>query len=114
VVDDEPRILTFIRVKMALAGYDVITTTMGQEAPELVRSQKPDVLLLDVLLGSVSGLDVLDRIRTFSQIPVIILTGKSFIADEALRLGANDYIAKPFDPEKLVEKVRNILDRRES
>lgn len=112
VVDDEPRILRFVRVKMNLAGYEVITTTSGQDALELTQKQKPDIVLLDLLMVPLSGFDVLERLRTFSKVPVIVFTGKHLAADEVPRLGANDFIAKPFDPEELVRKVKNILDYR--
>jgi two-component system KDP operon response regulator KdpE len=69
---------------------------------------------LDILMVPMSGFEVLDKLRTFSQVPVIVFTGRSFIADKALEFGANDYIAKPFDPEELVKKIRNVLDHREA
>lgn len=109
VVDDEPRIVKVLRIKLSLSGYDVITTTSGAEAIELVRTHEPDIMLLDILMPDVTGMDVLDRVRSFSQIPVIVFTGRPEIARFAKRFGANDYIAKPFDPDALVEKIRLIL-----
>ena len=109
VVDDEPGIGNFLRVKLRLAGYDIITTTSGAEAIDLVRTQQPDVMLLDILMPDVTGMDVLERVRTFSQVPVIVFTGRPDIASFASKLGANDYIAKPFDPDQLVEKIRSVL-----
>jgi DNA-binding response OmpR family regulator len=109
VVDDEPGIGNFLRIKLSLAGYDIITTTSGAEAIEIVRAEKFDVILLDVLMPDVTGLDVLDRVRTFSHVPIIIFTGRPDIAEFASKLGANDYIAKPFDPDLLVEKIKSVL-----
>ncbi len=109
VVDDEPSIGKVLRIKLGLSGYEVITTTSGAEAVELVRTQEPDVMLLDVLMPGVSGMDVLERVRVFSKVPVIIFTGRPDIVQIALKLGANDYIAKPFDPDLLVDKIRVVL-----
>ena len=61
-----------------------------------------------------SGLEVLDKLRTFSQVPVIVFTGQRFIADQAIKMGATDYIAKPFDPDELVRKIKGIWDHRKA
>jgi two-component system KDP operon response regulator KdpE len=114
VVDDERDILNFIRVKLTSVGYEVLTTTNGQEALEWLQKEKFDIVLLDILMETVSGFEVLDKLRTFSQVPVIVFTRQSFIADLALKMGASDYIAKPFDPEELVRKIKGILDHRET
>jgi two-component system, OmpR family, response regulator RpaB len=110
VVDDEPGIGKVLRIKLGLSGYKVITTTNGAEAVELVRTHKPDVMLLDVLMPDVTGMDVLERVRTFSQVPIIVFTGRPDIAQFALKLGANGYIAKPFNPDLLVDKIRLVLN----
>ena len=110
VVDDEPRIGNILRIKLGLAGYDVITTTSGAEAIELVRTQEPDIILLDILMPDVTGMDVLDRVRTFSQVPIVIFTSHPDIAQFAQKLGSTDYIAKPFNPDLLVEKIESILN----
>ncbi len=65
-------------------------------------------------MGTMSGSEGLDRLRKFSQVPVIVFTGQSFIADQAVKMGAIDYITKPFDPEELAKKIRNALDHRET
>ena len=110
VVDDEPRIGKVLRVKLGLAGYDVITTTSGAEAIDLVKTREPDIMLLDVMMPDVTGMDVLDRVRSFSQVPVIVFTGSPDIARFAREFGADDCIAKPFDPDVLVEKIGSILN----
>lgn len=114
VVDDEPRILHFIRVNLSQSGYDVIATTSGEEALHLLESKKPDIMLLDILMIPMSGFDVLSQLRTFSRLPVIVFTGRDDIASTALREGANDYIAKPFNTEELIKKIRDILEKPET
>jgi DNA-binding response OmpR family regulator len=109
IVDDEPGIVKVLGIKLRLSGYDVITTLSGAEAIELVRSEKPDVMLLDILMPDVTGMDVLDQVRTFSQVPTIVFTGRPEIAQFAVRLGANDYIAKPLNPDRLVDKIESVL-----
>ncbi len=111
VVDDEPRIGNILRIKLRLSGYDVITTTSGAEAIEIIRTQKPDIVLLDIVMPGVTGLDVLDRVRTFSQVPIVVFTARRDIAEITLKKGANDSIAKPFDPEQLVTKIESVLNK---
>ncbi len=113
VVDDEPGIGKVLRIRLGLSGYEVTTTTSGAEAIELVRTQEPDVVLLDIVMPDVNGFEVLDRVRKFSQVPVIVFTGRSEIAQFALNLGANDTIIKPLDPDLLEEKIRRVLGGNE-
>lgn len=110
MVDDEPGIVNFLCIKLRSAGFDVITTTSGAEAIDLVRNQEPDIILLDVLMPDVNGMDVLNRVRTFSEVPIIVFTGYSEVARLALKLGANDYIDKPFNPDFLVQKIGSIIN----
>jgi DNA-binding response OmpR family regulator len=109
VVDDEPGIRDFLRIKLGLHGYDVITATSGAEAIDITRTQEPDVVLCDVLMPDVSGMDVVDRVRTLSQVPIIIFTGGPGVFEFAKKLGANDYIAKPFNSDILVDKIESVL-----
>jgi len=109
VVDDEPGIGRVLHIKLGLSGYEVVITTSGTEAIELVRTQEPDIILLDILMPGVTGMDVIHQVRTFSQIPIIIFTGRPDMAQFAVNLGANDYIAKPFNPDLLVEKIGIVL-----
>lgn len=113
VVDDEPGILHFVQASLSLAGYDVIVTTNGADALNLVRTENPDIMLLDILMVPMTGFDVLEKLRTFSQMPVIVFTARSFIAEQSLQAGANDYIAKPFRPEELQRKIKTVLDAAE-
>jgi two-component system response regulator VicR len=109
VVDNEPGILNFVRIKLRLAGYEVITTTSGEEVLKLAEKEKPDIMLVDVLMQPLTGLDVLTRLRTFSQLPVIVFTGNDRVVSMALQEGANDFIAKPFNADILVEKIKSCL-----
>lgn len=111
VVDDEPGILALVDTILGLAGYDVVTTQSGEEALALVRSDEPDLVLLDIVMVPVTGFDVLDRLRTFSRVPVIVFTAQSAIAEKAQKFGANDWIAKPFNPDVLLEKIQHLLDQ---
>ena len=109
IVDDEPQIGKIFGLKLKLANYVVTTTTSGAEAIELIRTQTFDVVLLDVFMPDVTGLDVLEKVRTFSQIPVILFTARADIFEIAKRYGANDYISKPLNPDHLIEKIKNVI-----
>ncbi len=110
VVDDEPGVLRFTSVCLTVAGYEVITTTSGEEALKLVESAKPDIMLLDVLMTPLTGFDVLEKLRAFSNLPVIIFTARNDIGAQALKEGANGFIAKPFRPEQLLQKIEDTLN----
>ncbi len=110
VIDDESGVLRFVRISLSAAGYEVITTTNGEEGLKLVESAKPDIMLLDILMMPLTGLDVLVRLREFSQIPVVVFTAKSDLGEKAIEEGANGFIAKPFLPEQLVSKIEDTLD----
>jgi two-component system, OmpR family, alkaline phosphatase synthesis response regulator PhoP len=109
IVDDEPKIGKIFGLQLKLAGYDVQSTTSGANAIDLVRREHFDVLLLDLMMPGVTGLDVLSEVRKFSRVPVILFTGRDDIFEIARRQGANDYIAKPLDPDLLVEKIKSLL-----
>ncbi|MBI2851462.1 MAG: response regulator [Chloroflexi bacterium] len=112
VVDDEPGILRFVRTILDLAGYDVITTTSGEESLQLAQSQPVDIIILDILMQPLSGFDVLEKLRTFSKVPVIVFTAQREIAEAALKEGADGYIEKPFRPEQLTRKIQDVLDKQ--
>jgi DNA-binding response OmpR family regulator len=114
IVDDQPQIGRVFGLKLRYAGYDVVSTTSGAEAIELVRAQNFDVMLLDVLMPNVTGMDVLVEVRTFSQIPIILFTARADFFETAKRFGANDYVSKPLDPDYLVEKIKAVLDKNDS
>ncbi len=116
VVDDEPRMIGFIRMNLELEGFQVIEATDGVRALEAVRTQLPDVVLLDVMMPNLDGFETLRMLREFSSLPVIMLTAKGEEDDKVkgLELGADDYITKPFGPRELSSRIRAVLRRAES
>ena len=106
VVDDEPRIVNFVRMNLELEGCRVIAANNGREALERVRHNLPDIVLLDVMMPGMDGFEVLRRLRQFSSVPVIVLTAKDEPDDRirGLELGADDYIGKPFEHRELVSQ----------
>jgi two-component system KDP operon response regulator KdpE len=109
VVDDHPRVLRFIEIDLKLRRFEVVTTTSGEEALELVKSKKPDIMLLDIIMPGMDGFEVLRRLRAFSQLPVIAFSASHGNHDDALRLGANAFITKPFHPDTMVRRIEAFL-----
>jgi two-component system KDP operon response regulator KdpE len=116
VVDDEPRMIGFIRMNLELEGFQVIEATDGIRALEAIRTQLPDIVLLDVMMPNLDGFETLRMLREFSNLPVIMLTAKGEEDDKVkgLELGADDYITKPFGPRELSSRIRAVLRRAES
>ncbi|HUT68856.1 MAG TPA: response regulator transcription factor [Dehalococcoidales bacterium] len=113
VVDDEVRILNFLVSKLKASGYDVLTASNGLEGMEQVKAQEPDLIVLDILMPKMDGLEMLKEMRSFSAVPVIILTAKGTDPDRirGLQLGADDYLPKPFNPDELVARIEAIRRR---
>jgi DNA-binding response OmpR family regulator len=113
VVDDEPRMIRFIRMNLELEGYQVIEAANGQEALEQVRRHLPDLVIMDVMMPKMDGFEALSLLREISTVPVILLTVRSDEEDRVhgLELGADDYITKPFSPRELVSRSRAVLRR---
>jgi DNA-binding response OmpR family regulator len=116
VVDDEPRMIHFIRLNLDHDGYEVIEATSGAEALELLRDRMPDLILLDVMMPDMDGFETLQLLREISTVPVIMLTAKGEEEDRVrgLELGADDYITKPFSPREMVSRVRAVIRRTET
>jgi two-component system KDP operon response regulator KdpE len=116
VVDDEERMVRFIRLNLEHDGFRVIEANNGAQAINKMRAQLPDLILLDVMMPDLDGFEVLRIVREVSSVPVIMLTAKSEEDDRVrgLELGADDYITKPFSPRELVSRVRAVLRRTES
>jgi DNA-binding response OmpR family regulator len=112
IVDDDVRILRFIGASLRLNGYDVITTTCGEEALKLAESEKPNIMLLDVLMPIMDGFEVLRRLRAASDLPVIAISAHASSAETALSLGANNFLSKPFMPDELIRRIKVLLDHR--
>jgi len=115
VVDDEERILNFLRSKLKASGYEVFTANNGVEGLEQAQAQEPDLIVLDLLMPKMDGLEMLKQLRSFSAVPVIILTAKGADADiiKGLQLGADDYLPKPFNPDELVARIEAVRRRLE-
>ena len=115
VVDDEPRYLALVQINLETAGYSVITAMDGQQAVDAVAAEKPDIVLLDVMMPVMDGFTACERIREFSSVPIIILTAKGEERDRVrgLDAGADDYIVKPFSAQELLARVRAVLRRAE-
>lgn len=115
-VDDEQRMVRFIQLNLEQDGFQVITAFNGKEALEQVRTQLPDLILLDIMMPDLNGFEVLRKIREVSTVPVIMLTAKGEEDDriQGLELGADDYITKPFSPRELVSRIRAVLRRTKS
>jgi len=114
-VDDEIRMIGFIRMNLELEGYQVVEAHNGLEALEAIRTKLPDVVLLDVMMPDLDGFETLRMLREFSTIPVIMLTAKGEENDKVygLELGADDYITKPFGPRELSSRIKAVLRRAE-
>jgi two-component system phosphate regulon response regulator PhoB len=118
VVDDEPDAVELIRFNLRSAGYEVFTAVDGQEALKKARVALPDLIVLDIMLPEVDGMEVCKILRrdpATASIPIIMLTAKAAEIDRVLglELGADDYITKPFSPRELVLRVKNTLRRRQ-
>ena len=109
VVDDQPKVLRFIEIDLKLRGFEVITTTSGEKALELVKTAEPDIMLLDIIMPGIDGIEVLRQLRTFSELPVIAFSASPVNQNDAIRNGANGYMKKPFQPEDMAAKINSLL-----
>ncbi len=119
VVDDEPDAVELVSFNLKAAGYEVVTADDGNEAIKRARQHAPDLVLLDVMLPEVDGLEVCKLLRrdpVTSGVPIIMLTAKAAEIDRVLglELGADDYMTKPFSPRELILRVKNLLKRRQA
>jgi two-component system KDP operon response regulator KdpE len=112
-VDDEAGILRLIKLELSSQGFRVVVANDGEEALRMAEQQRPDIVVLDIVMPDMSGLEVMRRLRERSSIPVILLTAKDHDEDKVrgLELGADDYLVKPFNPEELSARVRAVLRR---
>lgn len=116
VVDDEERMVRFIRLNLEHDGFHVVDAFNGKQALERLRDETPDLVLLDVMMPDLDGFEVLRMIREISNVPVIMLTARGDEDDRVrgLELGADDYITKPFSPREMVSRVKAVLRRTEA
>jgi DNA-binding response OmpR family regulator len=113
VADDEMLYQHLLRVNLEKEGYEVVTASNGEEALDLVTSRHPDLVVLDIMMPKLDGISACERIRQFSNVPIIMLTARSEEQDRVrgLNVGADDYIVKPFSATELVARVRAVLRR---
>lgn len=111
--DDDPQLLRLVTRNLQLEGYDVMAASDGQQALEQIEAHVPDLVLLDVMMPRMDGFAVLQRVREYSAVPVIIVTARGQDQDKirGLDLGADDYLTKPFNVDELVARVRAVLRR---
>ena len=115
IVDDEKPISDIIKFNMTKEGYEVVTAFNGREAIELFEAEKPDIIILDLMLPEIDGLEVAKTIRKTSSVPIILLSAKDSEFDKVigLELGADDYVTKPFSNRELQARVKALLRRSE-
>ena len=113
IVDDDPGIVKVVRAYLEQAGYDVLAAYDGKKAMQIARHDRPDVVILDLMLPEMDGWDVCRALRKESDVPIIMLTARVEESDKlvGLELGADDYVTKPFSPRELVARVRSVLRR---
>ena len=115
VVDDDPKITQLLRRTLSIEGYNVHTADSGASGLDAARSHEPDLVILDVLMPGMDGLEVCRRLRASSDTPILMLTAKDEVGDrvQGLDSGADDYVVKPFALEELLARVRALLRRHE-
>jgi DNA-binding response OmpR family regulator len=118
VVDDEIYIVHILEFTLTMEGYDVITAADGEEALRKVQEERPDLVVLDIMMPHMDGYEVCRRLRQDEEsrsTPVVLLSAKGRPIDRetGLEVGADDYIVKPFSPRRLLEKIKDLLQRQE-
>jgi two-component system KDP operon response regulator KdpE len=113
IVDDEPQILRALRINLLARQYDVVIAKDGTEALRQVRAERPDLVILDLGLPDVDGVEVIRTLRTWSPVPIVVLSGRADSKNkvDALDAGADDYVTKPFSVEELLARVRAVTRR---
>jgi len=121
VVDDDPVIMRLLEVNFEMEGYTVVTATDGQQALDEIAKQPPDLVVCDIMMPVVNGLEVVETLRrsgdqALEGLPVILLSAKAQASEvqKGLDAGADDYITKPFDPLELIERVQALLQASQS
>jgi OmpR family response regulator RpaB len=113
VADDEVSIRQIVEARLKMTGYDVITASDGMEALELIKNENPSLIVLDIMMPKMDGLQVCREVRKNLTTPIIMLTAKGDVIDriQALELGADDYVVKPFSPRELEARIKAVLRR---
>lgn len=118
IVDDEKDLVSLVSLHMKMAGYEVLTASNGEKALAVAQEEKPDLIILDLMLPKIDGWEVCRRLRQdpeIKNVPVIMLTARAEIKDKlkGFEAGADDYVTKPFSPRELVSRVKRVLARAE-
>ena len=115
VVDDDPEIVNFVRRGLAYEGYEVDTAADGSEALAKAREKEPDLVILDIMMPGIDGIETSKRLRQGGDVPILMLTAKGTVADKVagLESGADDYLVKPFAFDELLARVRVLLRRHQ-
>jgi two-component system response regulator MprA len=115
VVDDDPEIVSFLKRGLAYEGYSIDTASDGAEALAKAREREPDLVILDIMMPGIDGIEVSKRLRQAGDVPILMLTAKGTVADRVAGLdsGADDYLVKPFAFDELLARVRALLRRRQ-
>ncbi|MBD8140432.1 response regulator transcription factor, partial [Frigoribacterium sp. CFBP 13605] len=108
IADDDPQILRALKVTLGARGYDVVTAADGREALDLAASRHPDLVMLDLGMPHLDGVEVITGLRGWSTVPILVVSGRTDAADkvEALDAGADDYVTKPFSMDELLARIR--------
>ena len=109
IVDDETRILRFTEIALRSHGYEVDTAPSGEAALQMIKATKPDIVVLDLVMPGMHGFDVLQELRTFSDVPVVAFSARGRVSDDALARGASDFLPKPFTVQELLQKIQALL-----
>jgi two-component system KDP operon response regulator KdpE len=114
IVDDEPQLLRALRINLTARGYEVLTAANGAQAMESARSGHPDIVVLDLGLPDVDGVEVIADLRRWTPLPIVVLSGRTDGHDKvgALDAGADDYVTKPFSVDELLARIRAVTRRR--
>jgi len=113
IADDDPQILRALRITLTAQGYDIVTATSGPQAVTQAIDHRPDVLMLDLGMPGLDGVDVIHAVRGWSEAPILVVSGRTGAADkvEALDAGADDYVTKPFSIEEVLARIRALTRR---
>ncbi|HZJ68937.1 MAG TPA: response regulator transcription factor [Candidatus Eisenbacteria bacterium] len=113
IVDDDPHINELVQIYFEADGFETTTCLDGEQALKTIKREKPDLIILDLMLPGQSGFDILRNLRKTSDIPIIMLTARGDTLDQVvgLELGADDYVTKPFEPKELIARVKAVLRR---
>jgi DNA-binding response OmpR family regulator len=113
IADDEPLYIRLLQINLSSEGYEVITAVNGEDALEKISANNPDLVILDIMMPKLDGITTCERIRQFSNVPVIMLTAKGEEYDrvKGLNVGADDYVVKPFSATELLARVRAVMRR---